>query len=86
MHFLKLVAIVTAAAVPLTEACKCINQKTKQAFVEGTSRCCRTTGGSFQGDDCNAHSIKDDLDTFDGCCEDLKDNYFDPFKSDCKYK
>ncbi|KOS17587.1 hypothetical protein ESCO_003143 [Escovopsis weberi] len=79
------VLMLALAAVLPVEACKCINQISKQQLVSGTERCCKIVKGRFTGDDCAANSISHDLATFDGCCEDLRKPWLDPFKSDCRY-
>ncbi|KAK5991180.1 hypothetical protein PT974_09458 [Cladobotryum mycophilum] len=72
MQISNIIVLAVALALPAANACKCYEINWRQEHfahpVETVSCCGKTTGGVVQGDDCNAHSIRDHMDSFAGCC------------------
>lgn len=73
--------IAVLALVPLASSCKCFpyGQTGNQVDISSTHYCCSKWKGQFDdwSSDCNAHSIKNKLNSFLRCC----DEHF--LESDC---
>ncbi|KAK3935743.1 hypothetical protein QBC46DRAFT_412725 [Diplogelasinospora grovesii] len=71
-NFAQLFALAAVLSGAVSDACKCGGN------VDATVACCKSVGGSANGDDCPANQISERLSNFASCCNNLG------ARSDCR--